>query len=143
LYFNETLGAPHREFMRKLRSECANDLEYHLKLADPSKVPGRSDFNSIYVSFNKSLYGTESLKSMFTKVKERIASLKDKDDAYIITLQEFNEEANQPFILTLITPLMKRVHKWVTTSCTMQYSELSQLESLITSYCILNEYHVA
>ena len=62
-------GAAHKEFMRRLRSECKDDLEYHLKLADRSRVPRRADFNTIYVSFNKSKYGTKNLKTMFSKIK--------------------------------------------------------------------------
>lgn len=106
-------GAAHKEFMRELRSQCKDDMEYHMKLADRSKVPRRGDFNDIYAAFNKSLYGTDSLKSMFVKIKERISALKEKDSDYNIVLQEFDNEINQPFILTIITPLMKRIHKWV------------------------------
>lgn len=106
-------GAAHKEFMRILRSECKDEKEYHLRLADRSKVPRRADFNDIYTSFNKNLYGTENLKSMFAKIKERIAALEQKDDEYSMVLQEFDETINQPFILTVITPLMKRIHKWV------------------------------
>ena len=50
---------------------------------------------------------------MFVKVKERTSALKEKNSDYNIVLQEFDNEINQPFILTIITPLMKRIHKWV------------------------------
>ena len=106
-------GAAHKEFMRQLRSECKDEIEYHLRLADRSKVPRRADFNDIYGSFNKTLYGTENLKSMYAKIKDRIGALKEKDDDYSMCLQEFDETLNQPFILTIITPMMKRIHKWV------------------------------
>jgi hypothetical protein len=64
-------GAAHKEFMRELRSQCREDMEYHMKLADSSKVPRRGDFNDIYAAFNKNLYGTESLKSVFAKIKTK------------------------------------------------------------------------
>ena len=49
-------------------------MEYHLKLADSLinlKVPRKGDFNDIYAAFNKNLYGTESLKSVFAKIKTK------------------------------------------------------------------------
>ena len=46
-------------------------MEYHLKLADSSKVPRRGDFNDIYAAFNNNLYGTESLKSVLAKIKTK------------------------------------------------------------------------
>ncbi len=106
-------GAAHKEFMGQLRCDCKDDIEYHLRLADRSKVPRRADFNDIYASYNKSLYGTENLKSMYGKINDRIATLKEKDDDYSMCLQEFDEMLNRPFILTIVTPLMKRIHKWV------------------------------
>jgi hypothetical protein len=60
--------------MRELRSQCREDMEYHLKLADSLinlKVPRKGDFNDIYAAFNKNLYGTESLKSVFAKIKTK------------------------------------------------------------------------
>ncbi|CAB4029529.1 Hypothetical predicted protein [Paramuricea clavata] len=32
-------GAAHREFLRQLRSECQDDLEYHKRLSDRSEAP--------------------------------------------------------------------------------------------------------
>ena len=106
-------GAAHKEFMRQLRCDCKDVIEYHLRLADQSKVPRRADFNYIYSSYNKKLYGTESLKSMYAKIKDRIAALKEKDENYSICLQEFDQMLDRPFILTIVTPMMKRIHKLV------------------------------
>ena len=50
---------------------------------------------------------------MFSALEERIKSLKEKDEDYVLTFQKFDETINQPFILVTITPLMKRVHKLV------------------------------
>jgi hypothetical protein len=36
-----------------------------------------------------------------------------KIEEYILEFQKFDESIDQPFILVVITPLMKRVHKLV------------------------------
>ena len=102
--------------LRQLRSECDNDLQYHLKLADRSTMPRRIDFNSIYGQFTKDLYGSKSLVDMFLALEERIKILKQeeyKDEEYTIEFQKFDEIEEIPFICVIITPLMKRVHKLV------------------------------
>ena len=50
---------------------------------------------------------------MFASLEERIKYLKETDKEYIIEYQPFDEEIDQPFILIMVTPLMKRVHKMV------------------------------
>ena len=109
-------GAAYREMLRQLRSECDNDLQYHLKLPDRSTMPRRIDFNSIYGQFTKDFYGSKSLVDMFLALEERIKILKEeeyKDEEYTIEFQKFDEIEEIPFICIIITPLMKRVHKLV------------------------------
>jgi hypothetical protein len=106
-------GAAHREFSRQLRSECQDDLEYHKRLSDRSEAPRREDFNRIYSDFKEERFGTGSMSDMFSALEERIKDLKEKDAEYTIEYQKFDETINQPFIMVLITPLMKRVHKLV------------------------------
>ena len=102
-------GAAHREYMRQTRTECSDDIEYHKRLSDRSIVPRRSDFNNFYSEFNKKHFGGSCIKDMFTKLQERVEEL-TKVDGYLFGYQEFSQERNQPFILIIITPLMKRVH---------------------------------
>ena len=106
-------GAAHREFLRQLRSECQDDLEYHKRLSDRSEAPRREDFNRIYSDFKEERFGTGSMSDMFSALEERIKDLKEKDAEYTIEYQKFDETINQPFIMVVITPLMKRVHKLV------------------------------
>ena len=108
-------GAAHREFLRQLRSECKDELEYHQQLADRSKAPRRKDFNDIYSLFKKDRFGTGSMSDMFSALEERIECLQKKDQEYTIKYQKFNVEVDQPFVLAIVTPLMKRVHKLVST----------------------------
>ena len=106
-------GAAYRELLRQLRSECKDDLEYHRRLSDRSQAPRRKYFNDIYTDFKKERFGTGSMSEMFSTLEERIKCLKQKDEEYIIEFQKFDESIDQPFILVVITPLMKRVHKLV------------------------------
>ena len=106
-------GAAYRELLRQLRSECKDDLEYHQRLSDRSEAPRRNDFNEIYAEFKKERFGTGSLVDMFSRLEERIKTLKEADEEYTIEYQPFEEKLDQPFILVVITPLMKRVHKLV------------------------------
>lgn len=107
----------HRELLRQLRSECKDDLEYHRRLSDRSQAPRRKDLftPSIIYTFiyKKEHFGSGSLSNMFSALEERIKGLQEKDEDYIIKFQQFDEAINQPFILVVITPLMKRVHKLV------------------------------
>ena len=48
---------------------------------------------------------------MFSTLQQRIEVLKEKDEGYTIEFQPFDEETNQPFVMVVITPLMKRVHQ--------------------------------
>ena len=106
-------AAAYRELLRQLRSESKNDLEYHKRLSDRSQAPRRKDFNDIYTEFKKEQFGCGSLSTMFSALEERIKNLEEKDEDYVMTFQKFDEAINQPFILVIITPLMKRVHKLV------------------------------
>ena len=50
---------------------------------------------------------------MFSVLKMRIGELSKLHTDYMFKLQEFNEAENNPFILAVVTPLMKRVHQKV------------------------------
>ena len=121
-------GAAHREFLQQLRSECKNDLEYHIRLSDRSEAPRREDFNRIYYDFTKERFGTGSITEMFIALKRRIKDLKEKDAEFTIEYQKFDEEINQPFIMVVITPLMKRFHNLV--SICLTFSLLANLHTI-------------
>ena len=105
-------GATHRVFMQQLRSEYNTEIEYHQQLADRSLVPRRNDFNNLYKEYNRKTYGIGSLSYMFSALKERLETL-DKDKGYSFAYQEYSEEMNQPFIVVIITPVMRRIHEMV------------------------------
>ena len=111
--------------MHQLRSECENDLEYQEKLADRSIIPRKPDFNRLYSLFTKEKYGASNLESMYEKLEEKINYLKEQSEDYSFLLQKYNQENNEPFILVVVTPLMKRVHQMVPNSKDLVFCDSS------------------
>ena len=101
--------------MRQLRLYSKNDLEYHERKADRSQCPRRQDFNRMYAHFCKDKYGNRNGKEMFESLQERAKVYKEEHAEASIEYQEYEEleENVVPFILVIITPLMKRAHKMV------------------------------
>ena len=50
---------------------------------------------------------------MFGELEEKIEELKETSIDYEFRMVKYNEEESQPFILIVVTPLMKRVHQMV------------------------------
>ena len=108
----------HREFCHQLKRQCSNDLEYHRVKADRSKAPRRQDFNRLYNTFCKERFGARNGHGMFQCLEERIEQYKENNPDCFAKMQRYeecddNETIVQPFILTVVTPLMKRVHEMV------------------------------
>ena len=97
-------------------------LAYHIKKADRSITPRRRDFRYIYEEFGLEKYGGKNI--------EMLKKLVDCLDAY----KEGNQEGNTayqlyggdgcPLIVAIVTPLMKRVHKYL-----QQSGELTFVDS--------------
>ena len=102
-----------RLFMCNLREKCQNDYVFHLQKADRSKCPRRGDFYNIYTHYCKELYGAKNGELMFSALEEKISSIKENNPDIIIKSQTYDETIKQPFILTIVTPFMKRVHAMV------------------------------
>jgi len=81
-------------------------MDFHQKLADRSVVPLKSDFFNMYTAYREKRYGSNT-EEMLNILKTQLTDLDDTDYVY----QEHTE--TEPFILALITPLMKRVHNMV------------------------------
>ena len=50
---------------------------------------------------------------MFNMLQLKISTLIEGNTDYSIHVQEYDDEEDTPFILALVTPLMKRVHTMV------------------------------
>lgn len=103
----------YREFLRNLKNSCQNELDFHLKKSDRSKCPRRRDFNSIYLQYCKELFGGRNGLDMFDKLEEKINELKSSFGETSIKYQIYDKDTDSAFILTIITPLMRRVHSMV------------------------------
>ena len=108
-----TPALAYNEFIKGIKQECSDSLEFHLKLADRSKVPSRRDFNNLFTEYKRSKYGSKNLTEMFKVLENRINLAKEQHSDYDIILQTFDEEERDPFILAVVTPLMKRIHEKV------------------------------
>lgn len=83
--------------------------------ADRSVVPRRPDFNRLYASFCDEKYGAKNGEKMFDALEAVIEEYMEANEGSIIQFQRFKqiEKETQPFIMTIVTPLMKRVHAMV------------------------------
>ena len=120
-----TPALAYREFLRKKKEEYVDELELLVAMADRSKVPRRPDFNKLYTDYHHIKYGTLNLDSMYAKLHERVTEKTINSPDTRILYQMFDNEANDPFILVIVTPLMKRVHKKVQTSSELVFFYLS------------------
>ena len=77
--------------------------------------PRRPDYNRLYASYCKERYGGRNGKEMFQSLTEIVATYEENNPCSVITYQEYQEQENAitPFILTILSPLMRRVHEMV------------------------------
>ena len=90
-------------------------MEYHKIKADRSKTPRRQDFNRLYSTFCKENFGSKNGAEMFECLTQRISEYKQENEESSIDFQRYEdfEDVVTPFIMVIITPLMKRVHEMV------------------------------
>ena len=106
-------GTAHKDLICQFRSECSDNQEYEIKLADRPIIPKRPDMNRLYGLFTKNMFGNSNIESMFEMLEEKINELKEESSDYTFRFLKFDLELCQPFILVVITPLMKRVHQMI------------------------------
>ena len=112
-----TPGLACKEFIKSVKKSCQNDLEFHLRLADRSAVPKRIDFNNLFTEFNRKRYGSTNFEEVFNCLEKRIKVLHDENKELTLKFQGYNQKENTPFVLVIISPLMKRVHEKVNIRC--------------------------
>ena len=59
------------------------------------------------------MFGGKSIDDMSEVLKSRIDDLQQSHPEFEISYQQLDLESNCPLILTIVTPLMKRVHEQV------------------------------
>ena len=110
-HLNYTPALAYRECLKQLENAITDRTEFQIALADRSIMPSRRDFNNLYTEYKKLKYGSENVKTMCEVLKKYIEKTTDK--GYSFKLNEFSEEEEEPLILVIITPLMKRIHEKV------------------------------
>ena len=111
-----TPSLAYKEFIDRVKKDATNELEFHQNLADRAIVPKRHDFNTLFTKYKIHKYGSKDLPSMFATLKKNAEQLVSQDPDYKIQIQTFDCESNDPFILAVVSPLMKRVHSRIPTS---------------------------
>ena len=123
-FFLFFLGLAYTQFLKDLKLTCnsqdkvQNDLDYHIKKANRSISPRRPDFNRLYQSYCKEKYGERNGSKMFEQLNEIVNSyqLENNDSAIKFQAYEESDDRVSPFILVILTDLMKRVHLLVSLS---------------------------
>ena len=107
-------GLAYNEFLRDLQT-CQSDLDYHVKKADRSISPRRPDYNRLYHAYCRENYGSRNGQEMFQQINSLVCSYKAEHSDASVLFQAYEETENSinPFIMVLITPLMRRVHQMV------------------------------
>ena len=82
------------------------------------------------MEYKRSKYGSKNLAEMFKVLENRINLAKEQHSDSDIILQTFDQEKQDPFILVVVTPLMKRVHEKVNIHSNFVFSFLLSLKSI-------------
>ena len=105
---NYTPGVAYKEFVKGVKCSSKNQIEFYESLSHRSKIPRRRE--QLYTQFKIETYCSKNVKTMFDLIKSKIQRLIKDKSYFSIQFNEFDSEENSPFVLTFITPLMKRVH---------------------------------
>ena len=98
-----------------MRIACKTDLEFQLKKADRSICPRKHDFGRLYADYRREKYGGKNGELMFQALDARVKQYCEENSDSSVEFQKYVEcgENVTPFILAIVTPLMKRVHEKV------------------------------
>lgn len=98
-------------FLKKFRSNWSNDLDFHVKKADRSTVPRRRDFCYIYHQYAKERFGGKN-GEMLEKLSAKFDEFQETNPDASVDYQIYGGN-NTPLVIAVVTPLMKRIHKYV------------------------------
>ena len=108
-----TASQAYIEFTRNLCHKSEDDLQFHINKADRSKCPRRRDFNFLNAKWAVDHLGGPNGVDMFDKMEEKVKEFLEVNEGTKITYQLYDKVENNPLILTIVTPLMQRIHKKV------------------------------
>jgi hypothetical protein len=106
-----TSSSARHQFMKDLRASCDDEVTFHMKKADRSIMPRRRDFGHLYRKFTKENFGGHQ-EEMFVKLAEKLSEYQQSNPEATIDFQLYAGETT-PLIVSVVTPLMKRIHKHI------------------------------
>ena len=115
------IGLAYRKYLHELRKSCNDDEEYMLKKADRAFSPRRPDYNKLYTAYCSEKWGGKNGEKLFDALDSIVDTYIDDNPESLIEMQRYEERMEngktiiQPFVLSIVTPLMKRVHSLVIT----------------------------
>ena len=107
----ETPCTARQIFIKKLRTDCSNELDFHVRKADRSVVPRRRDFCYIYQQYCKERFGGKD-SEMLEKLSAKLNDYQETNPDSSVDYQLYGGD-NTPLIIAIVTPLMRRIHKYV------------------------------
>ena len=119
IFFLHLLGLARDQFLKELKESCDTELQYLVKCRDRSISPRRPDYNRLYNEYCREKYGDRNGVGMFSHLSEVIESFQSENPDTVVAFQPYEESYEgkekvvTPFILVMITDLMKRVHEMV------------------------------
>ena len=108
-----TPSMAYNEYLGQLRQSCIDELDFHCRKADRSICPRRRDFNVLYRKYCEKHFGGKNGENMFNEMENKIDEYKQNHSGSKINYQLYNENESDPLIITILTPLMRRVHQEV------------------------------
>ena len=110
---NHTPALAHRQMRKSLQQTYQEKQDFQVALADRSIMPSRRDFNNLFTEYKRKKFGSKDVPTMCAVLKEKMDEIISIDGNYSFHLNEFSEEENEPLILIIVSPVMKRVHEKV------------------------------
>ena len=106
-----TASQAYYEFLRRLRQECEDELQFHMRKSNRSLCPRRRDFNVLYAKFCIEKFGERNGAGMFDMLEENINLIREK--GVKIDHMIYDKENQSSLIIVIVTQLMERVHSKV------------------------------
>lgn len=124
-------------FEDQLHLSTSDDDELVQLLADRAKNPDQGFIKHLYNQFRKSQLGDQNRRDMFIRLEEMVNEYNNSGKGRAI-FQTYNSSTNTPFILCIVTNLMKRVHEKIHQAGELCYFDASaSFDPLNTSISLL------
>ena len=118
-----TPGTAYKEFLRNVKSCCIDKIKYNQVLADRSKVPRRKTLT--YTEYNREVFGCKCQDMIFAVMAERLNRARDEFPDHTVEYTVHDE--NNSLLVSIVTPLMHRVHQQIDESGELVFMNYSSI----------------